>query len=103
VSPNRLDPFLSFGHYPSTLIQPNTQVKVLTNDVFNQYRCLIKNPLFNYATQILPKVELVEKIDFVLQVQTVTLDELSAQTRTNLGEIVLAVAVLAKMNLVQLG
>jgi DNA-binding transcriptional regulator GbsR (MarR family) len=48
-------------------------------------------------------VELVEKIDLVLQEQTVTLDELSAQTQTNLGEIVLAVAVLAKMNLVQLG
>jgi glycosyltransferase involved in cell wall biosynthesis len=103
VAPNRLDPFLSFGHYPSTLIQPNTRVTVLNHDVLNQYRCLIKNPLFNYATQILPKVELVEKIDLVLQVQTVTLDELSAQTQTNLGEIVLAVAVLAKMNLVQLG
>jgi DNA-binding transcriptional regulator GbsR (MarR family) len=48
-------------------------------------------------------VELVEKIDLVLQVQTVTLDELAVQTQTNLGEIVLAVAVLAKMNLVQLG
>ncbi len=102
VSPNRLDPFLSFGHYPSSLIQPSTRVAVLSDDVLNQYRCLIQNPLFNYATQVLPKVDLVEKIDCALQTQIVTLDELSTQTHTNLGEIVLAVAVLAKMNLVKL-
>ena len=103
VSPNRLDPFLSFGHYPSALIEPNTQVTSLSNEIVNRYVCLIKNPLFNYATQVLPNVALVEKINVVLQMHTVTLAELAMQTHTNLGEVVLAVAVLAKMNLVQLG
>ena len=102
VAGNRLDPFYSFGHYPTTLIQPHTRVTLQTANTVETYATLIKNPLFNYATQILPNVIIVEKIVQVLTAKTLPLNELAQQSGIDLGEIVLAVAVLAKMDLVRL-
>ena len=70
-------------------------------DALLEYRT-IKNPLFNYATQVLPNVIIVEKIVQVLTAKTLPLNELAQQSGIDLGEIVLAVAVLAKMDLVRL-
>ncbi len=101
VAGNRLDPFYSFGHYPTTLIQPHTPVTLQTSHTVETYAALIKNPLFNYATHVLPNITNVEKIAQVLIAKTLTLNELSQQSRLELGETVLAVAVLAKMDLVR--
>ncbi len=101
IAANRLDPFYSFGHYPTTLIQPETVVVLQANDTLENYAKLIKNPLFNYATQVLPSVTMVEKIVTILNTQNLTINELSQQSDINLGETVLAVAVLAKMDLVR--
>jgi glycosyltransferase involved in cell wall biosynthesis len=99
---NRLDPFYSFGHYPTALIQPQTIVALQVNNASENYAALIKNPLFNYATHVLPSIEIVEKIMANLNAQPLTLNDLSQQTGIDLGETVLAVAVLAKMDLVRL-
>jgi hypothetical protein len=102
IASNRLDPFYSFGHYPTTLIQPQTYVTLQANNALENYAALIKNPLFNYATQVLPSVSVVEKIVVKLNVQQLTINALSQQIGIDLGEAVLAVAVLAKMDLVRL-
>jgi starch synthase len=102
IAANRLDPFYSFGHYPTTLIQPQTHVILQANNAVENYAALIKNPLFNYATQVLPNISVVEKIVTALSVQKLTINALSQQTGIELGETVLAVAVLAKMDLVRL-
>ena len=99
---NRLDPFYSFGHYPTTLIQPQTHVTLQPDNALENYVALIKNPLFNYATQVLPRLTTVEKITTTLNTQNLTISELSQQSGIDLGQTVLAVAVLAKMDLVRL-
>jgi hypothetical protein len=99
---NRLDPFYSFGHYPTTLIQPQTIVALQVNNASENYAALIKNPLFNYATHVLPSEAVVEKIVANLNAQPLTLNELSQQSGIDLGETVLAVAVLTKMDLMRL-
>ncbi|MDD2863131.1 MAG: glycosyltransferase family 4 protein [Methylococcales bacterium] len=101
VAANRLDPFYSFGHYPTTLIQPQTQVVLQDSNALQTYLSLIKNPLFNYAGQILPSVASVEKIVMVLKTP-LSIAELSPQSGLDLGASVLAVSVLAKMDLVRL-
>ncbi|MEI6746107.1 MAG: glycosyltransferase family 4 protein [Methylococcaceae bacterium] len=101
IASNRLDPFYSFGHYPTTLIQPQTVVTLQANGTLENYSELIKNPLFNYATQVLPSVAMVEKIVTTLNSQNLTINELSQKADINLGTAVLAVAVLAKMDLVR--
>lgn len=102
VSPSRLDPFQSFGHYPSALIQPRTRVALSASKALETYCQLIEDPLFNYATQVLPKTGHVEKILSTLEEDVLDLESLAAKTQFTLGETVLAVAVLAKMNLVYL-
>lgn len=102
IAASRLDPFHSFGHYPTTLIQPHTRVTLQANNTVENYAALIKNPLFNYAIQVLPNVTIVEKIATTLSVTTLSLSELSEQSGIDLGETVLAVAVLAKIDLVRL-
>ncbi|MDD5753742.1 MAG: glycosyltransferase family 4 protein [Methylococcales bacterium] len=99
---NRLDPFYSFGHYPTKLIQPQTIVALHVNNALENYAALIKNPLFNYATHVLPSETVVEKIVAKLNTQPLTLNALSQQSEIDLGETVLAVAVLTKMDLVRL-
>jgi glycosyltransferase involved in cell wall biosynthesis len=101
VAANRLDPFYSFGHYPTALIQPQTQVVLQDSNALKTYLSLIKNPLFNYAGQVLPSAVSVEKIVAVLEVP-LSIEEIAQQGNLDLGTSVLAIAVLAKMNLVRL-
>jgi hypothetical protein len=66
------------------------------------YRELAKHPLFNYAGQVLPSQDVVDKIALVLNTNTLTIDEIAQQTQLNLGITVLAIAVLAKMAIVDI-
>ncbi len=101
VAANRLDPFYSFRHYPTHLIQPETAVFLTATNTLETYKLLSKNPLFNYAGQVLPNVAIVEKIVRELNTKTVSLKELSQQSNIELAETVLAVAVLVKMDLMR--
>ncbi len=100
VAANRLDPFYSFRHYPTALIQPETRVFLQANKTTN-YSALIKNPLFNYATQVLPSEMIVKQILANLTTE-LSINDLSQQSGITLGDTVLAVAVLAKMDFVRL-
>jgi glycosyltransferase involved in cell wall biosynthesis len=101
LAASRLDPFHSFRHYPTALIQSTTRVALQTNNALAAYSELMKNPLFNYAVQVLPNLVIVEKIVNALNLKTLSLQELSQQSGVNLGETVLAVAVLVKMDLMR--
>lgn len=101
VAANRLDPFHSFGHYPTELLQPQTRVTLHHADALNEYIKLIRNPLFNYAVQVLPAASIVEKIVSVLKAD-LSLSEIAQQSGLELGATVLAVAVLIKMDLLRL-
>ena len=90
LAANRLDPFYSFGHYPTALIQPQTVVTLQDNNALNTYTVLIKDPLFTYATPVLPNAVMVEKIVLALSQKQLNLSELSQQNGTHLGETLLA-------------
>jgi len=66
------------------------------------YGELMKNPLFNYAGQVLPAVSTVEKIVNTLKSMDLTLNEIAQLSGLELGTTVLAVAVLVKMDLLRL-
>ena len=100
ASANRLDPFYSFNHYPTALIKPETRVFLHQKKTVADYVLLIQNPLFNYATQVLPNEKVVEKILNALTTE-LTLNELSQQISIELGDTILAVAVLAKMDFIR--
>jgi len=101
LAASRLDPFYSFRHYPTALIQPTMRVALQTDNALTAYSELMKNPLFNYAVEVLPNLVIVEKIVNALNSKTLNLQELSQQIGGNLGETVLAIAVLVKMDLMR--
>lgn len=101
VAANRLDPFYSFKHYPTALIQPETRVILQPKNTLADYSALIKNPLFNYATQVLPHESVVKQIMANLTTE-LSINELSQRSGIALGDTMLAVAVLAKMDFVRL-
>jgi glycosyltransferase involved in cell wall biosynthesis len=100
VAANRLDPFYSFRHYPTRLLQPQIQVTLQNSNALKTFLSLAQNPLFNYAGLILPKTENVEKIVTVLK-KSLSIQEITQQSGLDLGTTILAVAVLAKMDLVR--
>ena len=102
VSTARLDPYLTFKHYPTNLYQPQTAVNWRAGTTTMTYRELAKHPLFNYAGQVLPSQDVVDKIALVLHSNTLTIEEIAQQTQLNLGITVLAIAVLAKMAIIDI-
>lgn len=102
ASANRLDPFHTFGHYPTQFIQGQTTVMLQRTDALHAYAELMKNPLFNYAGQVLPAASTVEKIVNTLKTMDLTLNEIAQLSGLELGTTVLAVAVLVKMDLLRL-
>jgi alpha-maltose-1-phosphate synthase len=102
ASANRLDPFYTFGHYPTHFIQGQNTVMLQRTDALHAYGELMKNPLFNYAGQVLPAVSTVEKIVNALKSMDLTLNEIAQLSGLELGTTILAVAVLVKMDLLRL-
>jgi glycosyltransferase involved in cell wall biosynthesis len=102
VAPSRMDPFRSFGHYPTRQIQADTWVRRLPGGDLSAYRNLIGHSLYNYAAKILPAPEVVEKILAALQNDGLQTRTLAERTKLDLGGTVMAISVLAKMGLVRL-
>ncbi|MFZ5776003.1 MAG: glycosyltransferase family 4 protein [Thermodesulfobacteriota bacterium] len=99
---SRMDPFRAFGHYPTALIQPATIVSLTPGADGQRYRALVGHPLFGYADKVLPQVALVEAVLAALAEEGLPLAALAGRLGLDLGGVVLAVAVLAKMDLVRL-
>ncbi len=101
-APGRLDPYRSFGHYPSRLISPQTQVISTSDGGRTTYEQLAAHGLFSYAAKTLPSPEFVERLLVVLVNNAKSIDELAQHLRIDVGTTILVTSVLAKMGLVRL-
>ena len=99
---SRMDPFQSFRHYPTELIEPTTRVSVAQNVQSNAYRDLFEHPLFTYANRFLPAPKLVGDLMLALNSNERTIEELSNQVGLDIGALTLAISILAKMGLMRL-
>ena len=101
-APARVDPYRSFRHYPTALIQPKTVVTLAPAASRALYDQLAGDSLFAYARKLLPTAEHVEKLFSALAAGDLDIENLAQQAAIDLGSTVLAVSVLAKMGLVRL-
>lgn len=101
VASSRADPFRSFGHYPTTLIQPTMRVALVPGVTASQYRTLAAHPLYNYARKSLPRPEIVEQLFAKLGKEDLIIQELVRSLGLNPDAAVLVLAMLAKMGLVR--
>ncbi len=97
-----MDPFRSFAHYPTALIQDRTRVSLRTAADGAAYAELASHPLFSYAGKVLPAQAVVEALLATLAQGELAMRDLAGRAGLELGATVLAVSVLAKMGLVEL-
>lgn len=102
-APGRLDPYRSFGHYPTRLISPQTPVAAAPDADRASYERLAGHGLFSYAGKVLPAPDVVERLLAALEAGPMGAEGLAKQAGMDLGAAVLAISVLAKMGLVRLG
>lgn len=101
-APGRLDPYRSFGHYPTRLLAPQTPVAAAPGADRAAYERLAGHGLFSYAGKVLPAPDAVERLLAALAAGPLSADLLAKQTGMDLGAAVLAISILAKMGLVRL-
>ena len=101
-APARLDPFLSFGHYATSLILPASIVYMAPDASRAAYERLAAHGLFSYARKILPAADFVEKMFAALGNDRLDVTSLAQRLDIEPGATILAIAVLAKMDLVRL-
>ncbi len=100
ATPARLDPFATFGHYPTARLMPDTRVTAAAGATAAAYKELAGHALFAYAGQMLPPAALVTDLLAALAAQPKTVAELAGATNAKLDRTLVAVSVLAKMGLV---
>jgi glycosyltransferase involved in cell wall biosynthesis len=99
---SRMDPFRSFAHYPTALIQDRTRVSLRTPADGAAYAELASHPLFSYAGKVMPAQAVVEALLATLAQGELVMRDLAGRAGLELGATVLAVSVLAKMGQVEL-
>ena len=100
VFAGRMDPFRSFGHYPTALIGHDTMVASGPDIGLKHYERLIQHGLFNYAAKIFPSSDIFERFLSVLDNnRSLSVECLAQETGLPLGSAVAAVATLAKMGI----
>ena len=102
VAPGRQDPYRTFMHYPTHLLQPATRIRRLPTRPGATYPELLAHGLYNYAGKVLPRPEVAERLLCLCSEQAITLDELARQAGYALGPTALALSGLAKMGLIRL-
>lgn len=101
-APGRLDPYHSFGHYPTALISPRTRVHPVAGADVAGFDHLVKHGLFNYAVKVLPASALVAHLLAALDASAPDIEQLAQRTGLSLADVILPISVLAKMGLVHL-
>ncbi len=102
AAPARLDPFLTFGHYPTRPITATTRVSARADASPTGYAELAQQGLFNYAQRALPPVAVVESLWPAMEGAGSTVREVAQRMATPEVDVVRLIAVLAKMGLVKL-
>ena len=96
------DPFRSFAHYPTALIQVSTRVSLEPGTSKTAYVKLARQPLFSYADLVLPPAAVVESLIASLGEGEFAVQELAELVKIDVDPTLIAVSVLAKMGLVRL-
>ena len=99
-SPSRIDPFVAFAHYPTDLIGPEIKVQLRSGSEISAYRRMAADPLYSYATAVLPDVEHAERIFECLLGGPVNVSQLSVALNVPIPQLVRACAVMAKMGFI---
>lgn len=99
LRPSRLDPFVAFGHYPSSSISGDTVLRAQAGATAELYRSLASDPLFSYASPVLPNVEHAGRIMHALAAEPHSVAQLAARLGVSVHEMVRHCAVMMKMNL----
>ncbi|MDB5872133.1 MAG: glycosyl transferase group 1 [Ramlibacter sp.] len=102
AAPARLDPFRTFGHYPTQQITGSTRVSACAGATPDAYEKLAHRELFSYAAKVLPSPKGVGLLWPAIAGAGATVGQLAGASGASEPEVVRAVAVLAKMGLVQL-
>jgi len=101
-APARPDPFAGFAGYPTAPIEARTLVSLAPRAENDTYRALLKHPLFDYAARSLPAPDLADAVLNSLRSEAQTVNALGIGLGLDLGTATRAIAVLAKMGLVEL-
>lgn len=102
VDAARQDPFATFGHYPTGLIQSKTRISATPIANLESYREMVRMQLFSFEKDWLPSTEIVNALLRGLANGELTLSALAAETIRDVGRTALAVSILAKMGIVRL-
>jgi starch synthase len=102
ASPACMNPFRSFAHYPTALIQVSTRVSLEPGTSKTAYVKLARQPLFSYADLVLPPAAVVESLIASLGEGEFAVQELAELVKIDVDPTLIAVSVLAKMGLVRL-
>ena len=100
AAPSRLDPFQSFGHYPTAQITPRTQAALTPGLTLETYRARIADPLF-------PRTDIPESVVLAVWAELArgpaTVAALATPAGLTEGWTMVVVGTLAKMGLLRLG
>lgn len=96
---SRLDPFVAFGHYASSSLSGDTVLRAQTGATVELYRSLASDPLFSYASAVLPNVEHARRIIHTLAAEPHSVAQLAARLGVSVHEMVRYCAVMMKMDL----
>ncbi|MEZ0306635.1 MAG: glycosyltransferase family 4 protein [Ramlibacter sp.] len=102
AAPARLDPFLTFAHYPTHSITGSTHVVARPGATVQLFEQLSRHELFSYARQTLPSATALARLWPALSGAGTSVGELAKAAGANEAEVVRGVAALAKMGLVAL-
>ena len=102
AAPARLDPFLAFGHYPTHQVSGSTHVCARTGVTADAYAALAEQGLYSYAQRVLPSPRAIQALWPAISGAGTTISKLAQAGNTPQAEVIRAVAILAKMGLVEL-
>lgn len=102
MAPTRLDPFAAFAHYATHPIAPATEVALRGDGSAADFAVLVRQPLFDYASAVLPSQRWVEQVIALLKRHPLAITDLAAQLGASQVDTARLVAVLAKVGVVTL-
>ena len=95
----RLDPFRSFAAYPTKVISQDTRVGLAEGASVAAYEAWSRHPLYDYAAEVLPGADEVERLLAGLADGPRTIAELAAILGIGAKRMAVAIAVLSKLGL----
>jgi alpha-maltose-1-phosphate synthase len=102
VAASRLDPFITFGHYPTRQVGPATRVRRRDSSSPETYAALSKLSVYSFAQRVMPGQDLAVAAWNALAAGPVSVAELATVLQIPEGHAIRAAAVFAKVGLVEL-